>query len=135
MNIGLLPITSALGATPLFPGKETVQFEVIVCDRTKNGDQFQDFRTWVGIITRAVCEAAGGCQVYHGEGRWIRQEDAQLFVDNIATIRATTPRDRFLEHLKRIRWVLKQYGREAEQESVCIILNGELFLIDPSAPY
>lgn len=135
MSTGLLPITAALRARHFANGEETIQLEVYVCDKTKDGDSFLDFETWVGLISRAVCELAGGCQVYRGEGYWVRESDGELCRDGLATIKATVERKRFIENVKRLRYVLVQYGREAEQEYVGLSLNGELFVINPQEAY
>ena len=133
----LLPIVSALRATSLFSDTETVTLEVILCDRTKNGDEVPavDFATWTGLVARALCEIAGGCSSTPGTGYWVRRTDGQLLRDDTVTLRAVAPRSTLLANITRLRSVLVQYGRECEQEAVAISLNGELYLIDPAKAY
>lgn len=135
MSLGLLSVSSALRAKHIANDGETIQLEIYVCDTTKDSEDVLDYKTWVGLIARAVCETAGGCQVIPGDGYWVRQSDGQLMRDGLSVVKATVSRQRLLENIKRIRYVLVQYGRETEQEKVALSLNGELFVINPAEEY
>jgi hypothetical protein len=135
MNHTEMPIIFGLKAKHLSDGEETYNLEVYVCDHTKADEEVQDYKTWVSLISRAVCEIAGGCQVIPGEGLWIREIDGELMHDRLTVIKANVSREKLLGVVKRLRHILYQYGKECEQEYVAFSLNGELYVIDPTEPY
>ena len=128
-----LPIIRGLRLKPLHSG-ETVKVEVTICDHTKNGDLCADYLTWVGLVTKTLCDIAGGCTRVEGRGCYVSAHGETLH-DGITLLTAVCPREKLVEGLSWLRHRLFQYGKECEQESVLVGINGELYLIDPSEEY
>lgn len=130
----LRPVVEGLKAKAFF-ASEAVCFEVFVASRTKNGDACGNWETWVGLVARALCEVGGGCTRVNAEGYWVSPEDGLLVRETTAVLTCECTREALLGKLGRIRQVVWQYGRECDQHTVAVRINGEMFGIDPTQPY